>query len=187
MALGLIIVQYAAAQSSTPVGLIIDFGIGEPDTYCIETGGETLAGYDLLLRSGLPVSANHTSQGAAVCQIGSVGCPANDCFCDSPPNYWSYWHLQEGQWVYATAGAGAYQVQPGSVDAWVWGEGAPPDLLSPELICANPTSQDPVLSSTTNGEESSTPPEPGSPKNYLVFGILACILGVGLAWMVFKR
>lgn len=184
---GLSLYQVAAAQSNNLIGLIIDFGNGEPARYCLDTSGESPAGYDLLTRTGQLVAANHTAQGAAVCKIGTVGCPIDDCFCDSPPNYWSYWHLLDGQWAYAASGASSSLVQPGSVDAWVWGDGAPPQATTLEQICNDPRAihwPGPINSGQTQPAISTTS---SNPTNYLVFGILASLLGAGLIWMVFRR
>ncbi len=179
--------QVASAQSNNLTGLIIDFGDGNPVTYCLDTAGENLAGYDLLIRTNLPVAANHTSQGAAVCKIGEIGCPVENCFCDSPPNYWSYWHLQDGQWVYATAGASTYQIQPGSVDAWVWGDGSPPEVTTLEQICNNTEAIRPQESIHAGQTKLAMLTASSDLSNYLVFGILASLLGAGLIWMVFRR
>lgn len=184
---GLSTFQYAAAQSNNLTGLVIDFGKGEPATYCLDTIGESPTGYDLLLQTGLQVAASHSSQGAAVCKIGAIGCPIDDCFCDSPPNYWSYWHLQEGQWIYATQGATAYPVQPGSVDAWVWGNGTPPAVTTLEQICNDPEANRAAVSINSGQTQPANSATSTNPTNYLVFGILASLLGAGLIWMVFRR
>lgn len=184
---GLSLYKVATAQSNNLTGLIIDPGNGEPARYCIDTGGENPAGYDLLTRTGQPVAANHTAQGAAVCKIGTVGCPVDDCFCDSPPNYWSYWHLLDGQWIYAASGASSYHVQPGSVDAWVWGDGAPPEAITLEQICNDPEAIHWPTSINTGQIQPVIPATSSKPTNYVVFGILATLLGAGLIWTVFRR
>ena len=179
--------QAASAQSGNLSGLIVDFGSGQPTTYCLYTGQPGLSGYDLLLQTGLPVAALHTSQGTAVCKIGNTGCPENDCFCDSPPDYWSYWHYQDGQWMYAAEGSSNYQVQPGSLDAWVWGNGTPPAESSFEQICTDlGNRQDPASVNAGQAQPSISVPS-GKTSNYLIFGILASILGIGLVFMALKR
>jgi len=184
---GLLTFQFAAAQANNTSGLVIDFGNGQPATYCLDISGESPAGYDLLIRTGMPVAANHTSQGAAVCKIGSVGCPVDDCFCDSPPNYWSYWHLQDNQWVYAAQGASVYQLQPGSVDAWVWGDGAPPAVITLEQICNDSEAIQAPVSINADQTKPAFLATSSNLSNYLIFGILASLLGAGLIWMVFRR
>ena len=184
---GLSVYQYASAQSNNLTGLIIDFGMGNPAKYCLDTAGESLAGFDLLLRANLPVVANHTAQGAAVCQIGAIGCPVDDCFCDSPPNYWSYWHLQDDQWVYAASGASTYLIRPGSLDAWVWGDGSPPPVTTLEQICNDPEAIRVPGSITASQTKPAILATSSNVANYIVFGILASLLGAGLIWMVFRR
>jgi len=83
------------------------------------------------------------------------------CFCqcmgNGPCGYWNYYYRQLGQveWVYSPLGALIHQVTPGSVEAWVWGDGrTPPDqALTFQSICGsspapNPTSS-PVVASLT--------------------------------------
>ena len=184
---GLSVYQVASAQSNNLTGLIIDFGNGNPAKYCLDTAGENLNGYDLLIRADLPVAANHTAQGVAVCKIDAIGCAVDDCFCDSPPDYWSYWHLQDDQWVYAASGASTYQILPGSVDAWVWGDGSPPPVTTLEQICNDPEAiraPEIINASQTNPAMLAAS---SNLSNYLVFGLLASLLGAGLIWMVFRR
>jgi hypothetical protein len=88
--------------------------------------------------------------GAAVCRIEGVGCdfPEEQCFCEclgSECAYWSYWHLENGEWVYAGRGASLHMVRDGDIEAWVWGGGTygktagKPVLPLPASLCATPT------------------------------------------------
>jgi hypothetical protein len=185
--LGFAVYHIAGAQSNNQAGLVIDYGEGETASYCIGLGEGSLNGLDLLLQAGLTVSADHTSQGSALCKIGTVGCPVDDCFCDSPPNYWSYWHLQDGQWIYAAAGASSYAIHPGSVDGWAWGDGSPPAVRSLDQICSNPEAIRGEATGIKNAATSEVSRSSNNPVNYLLFGILASVLGVGLVWLVFKQ
>ncbi len=136
------------AQSPNRVGLVVRYGDGEVVTRCIEFDEAAISGLDVLLRSGLKVVYSAGGVGATVCKIGRDGCddPAH-CFCRCRGNkceYWSYWHLVDGEWQYSGVGASDYKVRPGAVEGWVWGVGtisnAPrPPLIGFDDICRRPT------------------------------------------------
>lgn len=150
------------AQSTHRAGLVIQFGDGTATTHCISFTEDTLSGFELLQRSELPVVASYAAQGAAVCKIGNDGCPADDCFCQSPPDYWSYWHLQNGAWVYAGNGSSTSTITDGSVDGWAWGAGNPPVLASFDQVCAatlpTATATSTPTATTTNPGDLTTSP-----------------------------
>jgi hypothetical protein len=121
-------------------GIIIHFDEERIEKQCIEfDSGEQITGYDLLELTNNQVIASFSSMGAAICKIDDKGCQEDDCFCDSPPNYWSYWHLKNGVWEYSGLGSSTYQVEDGDVEGWAWGPGEPPQLLTFEDICQNPS------------------------------------------------
>jgi hypothetical protein len=127
----------ACAQQPNRVGLVVHFGDGSVITRCVEFGEPEINGYDVLVRSGLAVIAAYDSgQGAAVCKIEHEGCPAEDCLTCAYPNYWSYWHLANGAWVYSQVGGSGYTVHNGDVEGWSWGNGAPPPVVPLDQICA---------------------------------------------------
>lgn len=134
----------AMAQEEDRAGIVISYGEGQTAQYCVELTEPEISGYELLRRSGVAIEANAAGLGNAVCRLDETGCPATNCFCQCRGNnceYWSYWHLLEGEWQYSAAGASQYLVQPGDVDGWSWGPGsvtqaiAPPDITLAE-ICA---------------------------------------------------
>ena len=51
------------------------------------------------------------------------------------PDYWSYWQSGEGDWAYAVSGSEASAVRDGAIEAWSWGEGTPPALLTFTQVC----------------------------------------------------
>ena len=146
-----------AAQSPNRAALVVKFGDGSTATRCVSFDEDTITGYELLERSGFSFVASFETQGAAICQIEADGCPANDCFCQSPPDYWSYWHLNEGDWVYSYQGSGLYTVEDGIVDGWAWGPGEPPPMTPFDQICTDlaPTST-PTASNTQQPEPAAT-------------------------------
>jgi len=135
------------AQSAEPnrVGLVVQYGDGTVATHCVEFGQPSISGHDALELAGLTLSAEYSALGAAVCKIEDDGCvfPADICFCQcngSPCFYWAYHHLIDGVWQYSGFGASTYQLHPGDVDAWAWGEGsmsfgAQPPVFAFDEIC----------------------------------------------------
>ncbi|MCD6401298.1 MAG: ECF transporter S component, partial [Anaerolineales bacterium] len=71
------------------------------------------------------------------------------------PLYWSYWHVEEGAWVYNVLGASQTVVYPGQVYGWVWGDGStPPPLTSFSDVC---TAEEPTATSTRTSIPTETP------------------------------
>jgi hypothetical protein len=156
----------AAADEPNQAGLVIQYGEGQTETQCIPFEGAEIAGNDFLARSGLDLVIDASSGlGITVCQIEGQGCafPAEHCFCQcmggEDCHYWNYFYRDPGDnaWTYSPLGALLHEVQPGSVEAWVWGNGqTPPGAeLTFEAICspAGPTqplpTPPPVASSPT--------------------------------------
>ncbi len=128
------------AQEPNQAGLVIQFGNGTVATYCVEFAEPEISGYDLLIRSGLPVQASISAgSGVFICGIGEVGCPESDCMCEYPPNYWSYWHYRGGEWAYSQMGISGSIVGPADLEGWAWGDGDPPPDIAFDQICAPPT------------------------------------------------
>jgi hypothetical protein len=140
----------ARAGDPNRAGLVIQFAAEQIETRCVEFDGEEITGADLLTRSGLRAVVDPSSGlGITVCQIEGQGCnyPAEPCFCQcsgsGPCAYWNYYYREPGQhsWTYAALGALRHTVRPGSVEAWVWGDGtAPPAAgLTFETVCPSLT------------------------------------------------
>jgi len=147
----------AEAQGLNQVGLVVQFGDGSYTTRCIEFSEPQISGYDVLLRSGLNIEASVSgSPGVLICGIEGTGCSASNCMCDFPPNYWSYWHLVDGEWLYSQLGASGYMVSPGEVEGWNWGEGQPPSVIPLEQICAPPATDTPTPTQTPTASTTPT-------------------------------
>lgn len=164
--------------------IVVDFGNGQLETRCVGFTEEELTGYEVLIRSGLPVEFDYQAGGQAVCRIEGVGCDPSDCFCACTGggncSYWLYWHLLDDEWQYSVSGAGSYRVRDGMVEGWRWGlssttgSGAekPPTTTFAE-ICSN--EENPII---VNQENTVVP---GTTENsnlwpYIVFGFLVIIL-----------
>ena len=142
----------AHAQDENHAGLVIVFGDGRVERQCVAFAEETITGYELLQRSGLPLSVEAGAIGPTVCSIDNEGCsfPAESCFCrcqSSPCIYWSYWRLQgDGAWRYQALGAGNTKVRGGDVEGWRWAAGTTQDAEEPPAvsyaeICGEPAPQ----------------------------------------------
>ncbi len=138
------------AQTDHRVALVVRFDDENVITRCISFPEDQISGYDVLDRSGLEIVADFGGIGAAICKIEDTGCPADNCFCQSPPDFWSYWHLQDDTWAYSPTGANGYQVSDGAVEGWSWGPGEPPPVISFDQICAPPPTDTPVPPTSTH-------------------------------------
>ncbi|MGB9673452.1 MAG: hypothetical protein ACPL3P_04880 [Anaerolineales bacterium] len=130
------------AQSPFQVGLVVQLN-NQTITRCVTLSKANPNGYDVLQASGLDLITSASGMGVTICSIAGTGCPANDCFCMSyspPYYYWSYWHLQNGQWIYSNLGASNYIVAPNAVEGWVWGDGkTTPSVVEFSAICPSGT------------------------------------------------
>ena len=130
------------AQSPFQVGLVVQFN-DTTITRCVTLNKDNPTGYDVLTAADLDLITSTSGMGITVCSIQGVGCPASDCFCKSytsPAYYWSYWHLQNGAWVYSNLGVSNYKVSPQTVEGWIWGDGKnPPPNFSFAALCSTAT------------------------------------------------
>lgn len=140
----------ALANGPNQVGLVIQFDGERVETFCLDFQQDEIKGADLLLLSDLDVVMDTAgNMGVTICQIEELGCvfPAEHCFCQCMDGddcaYWNYYYRDAGEtdWIYSPLGAALRKVKPGSVEAWVWGDGhsPPADTLTFETICAIPT------------------------------------------------
>ena len=140
----------ARAQEPGRAGLVVQFDESRVETRCLEVAGEGVKGVELLQGSGLDVVADLSGgMGVSVCRLEGQGCdfPGQHCFCQcmggGECTYWNYFYREPGAetWTYSPLGAGLHTVLPGSVEAWVWGDGRTPpaDDLTFEAICEAPT------------------------------------------------
>ncbi|NJD60412.1 MAG: hypothetical protein C3F13_09220 [Anaerolineales bacterium] len=196
---GIPLSNLVAAPVPHRAGLVIYYSDSSLYTTCISFTETTITGLDLLIRSGLPVeTATNPNQGTAVCKIGEVGNASSDCF-GSMPDYWSYWQLATNGWDYAVSGADQSQVQDGAINAWSWGTGNPPPVLTFQNICEGvpyvlPPSTQTVVPATDTSEPQmnvtealatltpvateAPPPSPAVPVNYIIYAVI--LLGLGL-------
>jgi len=164
------------ADEPKRAGLLVQFDDGRVETRCVEFETDEISGADLLTRSGLEAVVDvSTGLGITVCKIEELGCdyPAEHCFCQcmsgADCGYWNYFTRDPGetQWTYSALGAVLHKSQPGSVEAWVWGDGhtPPADDWTFERVCPAPTpaatdTPTPIPATATVAPARSTSPAP---------------------------
>jgi hypothetical protein len=136
-------IQTISAQEDNRVAIVIRYDDDSVASRCVTFQEEQITGYEALRRSDLALNMDFSAQGGKVCQIDSVGCPTDDCFCECRGGgdciYWSYWHQADDSWEYAKVGAATYKVKNASVEGWSWGPGTitkalePPDITFDEV------------------------------------------------------
>ncbi len=158
----------AIADETGQVALVIQYDEARVETLCLPLVGESVTGMELLDRSGLRMIVQPgSSLGVTICQIEEVGCayPAKACFCQCMGGgdcaYWNYFFREPGgDWIYSALGAVMHKVQPGAVEAWVWGDGTQPpaDELTFEILC--PSSSEALPSEALPSEALPSEPLP---------------------------
>lgn len=185
-------------------GLAVFPGDGNVYTACVSFTEDTITGFDLLQRSGLKIEiATNPSQGTAVCSIEGVGCPSNDCFCNMP-DYWSFWQYIDVGWAYSAVGSDQSPVIDGDVNAWSWGAGDPPAMISYQNICEGvpfvlptttptsvPATVTPPPTQAAQVTQATTTSQPAEPENstssYLVYGAIILVLAFFVYYLIRSR
>lgn len=118
------------ADQSTQAGLVIEYGDGRIETFCVDTGDPFgTSAEQLLLAAPIDVQMFREYGNIAVCRIGGTGCPAERCYCayagDAPQSrLWMSYRLRNGVWQRpepSEVNLSRRRVFPGDVEAWVWG------------------------------------------------------------------
>jgi hypothetical protein len=168
LAVALVVLGSAPVYADGPnrVALVITHD-GQTITRCVEFSESEISGYDVLQRAGVDLSVEVGMMGAAICRIDNKGCtyPQDACFCQcqgTPCVYWSYWHLNNGDWQYSSLGASNYNVRDGDVEGWAWGEGeygvsgSRPPLVRFDDICSS-SAPPPSQPATTDNDDKDLP------------------------------
>jgi hypothetical protein len=110
----------AAQEGTKQVGLVITFPDGTEHLEVV-TVPVTATMFDALKVAQIDLASAESDFGPAVCGIDKVGCPADNCFCDSE-HFWAYYHLDPATnaWQASAQGVGAYVPADGSVEGLVW-------------------------------------------------------------------
>lgn len=94
-----------------------------------------ISGLKALELTGIEVTTLDLGWGIAVCSIGGVGCPEDDCFCD-PNNFWNYSFWDGSAWQGYAVGADSSVINDGAVDGWRWGPTGISMPPAPPIIAA---------------------------------------------------
>ena len=137
-----------AASADGEGGLVIDFGNGQTQTFCLAFTGSDMSGQQALQKAG--VSVNQFS--GLVCSLDGTGCQQSgtfdSCSCQcksggSDCTYWAFFSQRYGtSWVYSATGYQLARVKDGDLQAWKWGKGSvssapPPAGLTFEQVCGH--------------------------------------------------
>lgn len=118
----------------------------------------------------LELTTVQTAGQGFICQL--AGHPDN---CEGRPSgdqpYWSYWWWRDGEWVYATVGA-SYKGELGSIEAWHYAPGEPPQFVPAEAGAAASPAATPTPPDSSNQAD-----DQGLPA-WAPTAITAAVLGV---------
>jgi hypothetical protein len=145
-AMGLLVLAVllgALPAQAAKAGIVVDLGNGNVITECVKFHAPTITAFDLLQLSGLEFTfQNFGSLGAAICSIDGAGCqfPAEACFCQctgtGPCNFFGFYKLQNGQFVFSDVGVSSSVLRNKDVIAFSFGENATaPAPVSIQDIC----------------------------------------------------
>lgn len=142
----------AALAEGPEAGLVVDYGDGRVETYCVALGeAESVSGDELLELAGLEI--NELS--GLLCSIEGSGCEHegdfDSCTCECD---WGsgeacvYWALfsraaDDDRWRYSPTSMYGLRAADGDLHGWSWGEGGPgwgeaPPPLTFADVCAPP-------------------------------------------------
>ena len=150
-----------AVTGATTVGvgghraaLVIDTGTAVK-RICVRFDGDSISGTELLQRAGIdPVIRSFSGEGAAICALCGVGCPADEtCLTCAGATYWAYSRAPAGSSSYLVWGRGASntRVHDGDVDAWRWSAGGSPVYVPFSGVCDGPAPASTTTTASTDG------------------------------------
>jgi len=191
---------FSVVAADGEVGLVVDFGDGDVETYCVAFEGDSIRGDAVLRSAGVSV---HSISGM-VCAIDGTGSPdaadARDCWSKSQGSNYTYWayFTQEygGSWVYSSLGFTSQAARDGDMQAWKWGAGGPSSAPAPaaitfEQVCGHaprggagsqPATLSPTIDPSATGDDGG-----GVPTAVFAFAAVAMTLVLAIAAIVFRR
>ncbi len=205
---GVPLANLGITPASHRAGLAVFSGNNSLFTTCISFTQNSITGLELLQQSGLALeTATNPTQGTAVCKIGDVGDPANNCF-GSMPDYWAYWQMGKNGWEYSPVGADQSLVMDGGVYAWSWGTGDPPPPLTFQNVCEGVAFVLPTTTATSSPPTQTSLPSPAPtltislsasqpaaapltagtrPGNYIAYAVVILALGLVILYFILSR
>lgn len=138
---GLVVAAPPAQQGVNRAAIVVNFGDNNVQMKCISFTEPVITAEALLLRADFDFILNTEGN---VCRIGTVGCPASNCYCQCGMIecvFWGYFHLVGDRWQRALDSVTWYEVRDGAVEGWSWGSanfsiGVPPPLVTFDQICS---------------------------------------------------
>lgn len=147
-----------ALAEGPEAGLVVDYGDGRVETYCVALGDtESVSGDELLELAGLEI--NELS--GLLCSIEGSGCEHEGTFdsCTCECDWGSgeaciYWALfsrapDDDRWRYSPTSVDGLRAADGDLHGWSWGEGGPgwgdaPPPLAFADVCGAPATPEPA-------------------------------------------
>lgn len=163
------------ARADGEAGLVVDFGNGVVETYCIDIPGSEISGEQMLRAAGLGV--NQFS--GLVCSIDSTGCTHSgsfdSCTCEcksggSDCTYWAFFSQKYGgKWTYSATGFQLIRAKDGDLQAWKWGKGSlsnapPPASTTFEQVCGHAPGSVAEPTPTMSFFPPTATPDPANPR-----------------------
>ena len=114
--------------------VIVQYAPGDIDVKPISFTAP-ISGMVALEYSGLDIVTKDFSLGIAVCSIGGVGCPADNCFCGGS-TFWNYSYWDGASWQAYAVGPADTEINDGAIEGWRWGEWSGDPLPPPAVAHA---------------------------------------------------
>jgi len=132
----LMLLMLSATVFAARAGLVVQFDNSSVFKKCVDFKDGDSA-FEFIKNSGLGVATQrYQDLGIALCRIGSFGCESDNCFCK--PEYWGFYRMSWGQWVYSEVGIADYKMREGDVVGFRWGSyGSTPEMHSFSELCMN--------------------------------------------------
>lgn len=138
IAFGLSIDKAQSSPQANQATEIIQYAPGKIEYVDVNFTG-TISGLAALELTGKEIITQENSWGIAVCSIGGVGCPADQCFtCDPQNRYWgyNYWDDTSDSWQGHSVGAANTTVTDGSIEGWQYSAWGDPPIPPPAVAHA---------------------------------------------------
>lgn len=109
----LLLIAVPASTLASQAGVVVRHGNGEIKKACVDFEGKSINGLELLKRAGF---SPQLENGFVIEVDGEKAKASTDAGVKE--DYWSYWLIADGSWLYARAGAKWQKVGDGDVNGW---------------------------------------------------------------------
>jgi hypothetical protein len=114
--------------------VIVQYAPGDIDVIPISFT-PPISGVVALDYTGLDIVTEEYTWGIAVCSIGGVGCPADNCFCGGS-TFWNYANWDGTLWQSYPVGPADTEINDGAIEGWRWGEWSDDPIPAPAVAHA---------------------------------------------------